>query len=136
MASLPDSFGVLVTALEASSDVPKMDMVTERLLHEERKMKNRENGSTLKDEQAMMAKSKGPKKGNCYRCGKKGHFKRDCRVPVNRFDSKESKSHKAKFTANISEDDGALVVGDSVLITGSLSANWIVVMCAMIKICS
>lgn len=39
LASLPDSFGVLVTALEASSEVPKMDMVSERLLHEERKVK-------------------------------------------------------------------------------------------------
>ena len=32
LASLPDSFSVLVTALEASSDVPKMDIVIERLL--------------------------------------------------------------------------------------------------------
>ncbi len=33
LASLPDSFGVLVTALEASPDVPTMDAVTESLLH-------------------------------------------------------------------------------------------------------
>ncbi len=33
LASLPDSFGVLVTALEVSPDVPTMDAVTERLLH-------------------------------------------------------------------------------------------------------
>ena len=32
LASLPDSFGVLVTALEASSEVPSMEVVTERLL--------------------------------------------------------------------------------------------------------
>ena len=30
---------MLVTALEASADVPKMEVVTERLLHEERKLK-------------------------------------------------------------------------------------------------
>ena len=41
LASLPDSYNVLVTALEANEEVPKMEMVTERLLHEERKMKNR-----------------------------------------------------------------------------------------------
>ena len=34
IASLPESFGVLVTAVKASSEVPKMDVVTERLLHE------------------------------------------------------------------------------------------------------
>ena len=38
LASSPESFGVLVTALEACSEVPKMDVVTERLLHEEQKM--------------------------------------------------------------------------------------------------
>ena len=35
LASLPESFNMLVTALEASSEVPKMETVTERLLHEE-----------------------------------------------------------------------------------------------------
>ncbi len=73
LASLPDYFGFLVTALEASSEVPKMDMVSERLLDQEQKIKNRDNGST-KDEQVMMAKSKGQKKGSCFRCGKKRIF--------------------------------------------------------------
>ena len=41
LASLPDSYNVLVTALEASAEVPKMEVVTERLLHEERKLKTR-----------------------------------------------------------------------------------------------
>ncbi len=84
-----------------------MDMVIERLLHEERKMKNRASKSQDRV---------------CYRCGKKGHFKRDCRVVLD----KDSSSHEAKFTANIPEDDGALVVGDSAMIAGSLSANRIV----------
>ena len=42
LASLPESFNMLVTALEASSEnVPKMEIVTERLLHEERKLKEK-----------------------------------------------------------------------------------------------
>ena len=41
LASLPESYGVLVSALEASSKVPKMDVVTERLLHEEQKQKEK-----------------------------------------------------------------------------------------------
>ena len=37
LASLPDSYDMLVTALEANSEtVPKMEIVTERLLHEKR----------------------------------------------------------------------------------------------------
>ena len=37
LASLPDSFGALVTAFEANEEVPRMEIVTERLLHTERK---------------------------------------------------------------------------------------------------
>ena len=37
LASLPDTYKVLVTALESNSEVPKMELVIERLLHEERK---------------------------------------------------------------------------------------------------
>ncbi len=42
LASLPDSFNMLVTALEANSEtVPNMENVTERLMHEEKKLKER-----------------------------------------------------------------------------------------------
>ena len=41
LASLPERYNVLVTALEASPEVPAFAVVTERLLHEESKMKNR-----------------------------------------------------------------------------------------------
>ena len=43
LVSLLDSYGVLVTALEASENVPSMEVVTERLLlNEERQHKERE----------------------------------------------------------------------------------------------
>ena len=42
LASLPESYNMLVTAMEASPDVPQMEVVTERLLHEERKQKGQE----------------------------------------------------------------------------------------------
>ena len=41
LASLPESLDMLVTALEVNADVPKMDIVRERLLHEEHKQKER-----------------------------------------------------------------------------------------------
>ena len=48
LASLPESYNMLVTALEANSDVPQMEVVTERLLHEERKQQGWEDsGSSL-----------------------------------------------------------------------------------------
>ena len=41
LASLPDTFDALVTALEANEEVPRMEIVTERLLHTERKQKKK-----------------------------------------------------------------------------------------------
>ena len=45
LASLPDSYEMLVTALEANTDVPSMETVIERLLHEEQKLKDKNQGS-------------------------------------------------------------------------------------------
>ena len=53
LASLPNSFNMLVTALEANAEVPSMEVVTERLLHEERKSNERETASS---EKAMLGK--------------------------------------------------------------------------------
>ncbi len=39
LASLPESYNVLVTALEASEKVPKLEVVTERILHQEESSK-------------------------------------------------------------------------------------------------
>ena len=46
LASLPESYSVLVTALEANEDVPKLEVVTEHILHQERKLKYRSGASS------------------------------------------------------------------------------------------
>ena len=43
LASLPESYNILVTALEANTDVPDMKTVIKRLLHKERKIKDRKS---------------------------------------------------------------------------------------------
>ena len=78
-ASLPDSYNVLVTALEASENVPKMEVVTERLLHEERKSKDRADTSTSA-EKAMNSRQRPRRKAlRCHHCGRLGHIKRELR---------------------------------------------------------
>ena len=76
LAGLPESYDVLVTALESRSDtVPGLETVTERLLREEQKLKDREEVSNGK--KLLLSKEK--KTFTCHYSKKPGHFKRDCR---------------------------------------------------------
>ena len=39
LASLPESYNMLVTALEVKAEIPKMEVVTECLIHEQGKLR-------------------------------------------------------------------------------------------------
>ena len=69
LASLPDCYNMLVTALdEANQDVPQMEVVTKRQLHEECKLNDRSSSSgTTK---AMKAYRHKRNVIICYYCGK------------------------------------------------------------------
>ena len=80
LASLPESYSMLVMAFEANGDVPKIEIVTERLLHEERNQKGRaESADTNSMEKVMTSEQRIQRKGvRCHYCKLIGHFKRDC----------------------------------------------------------
>ena len=55
LANLPDSCNVLVTALEAQSEnVPRWELITERLLHQEIKFKERISALRERDRKALI----------------------------------------------------------------------------------
>ena len=60
LASLRESYDMLVMALEASPEVPKLEIVTERFLHEETKQRDKE--SSTKEVKAMTSKHQNPEK--------------------------------------------------------------------------
>ena len=78
LASLPDSYSMLVSALEPNAEVPKLEIVTQRLLHEESKLKERaveETGSEIKAITSQhRASRKGPK---CFECGGFGDIRKN-----------------------------------------------------------
>lgn len=135
LASLPESFNMIVTALEASVDVPKMETVTERLLHEERKMKQRDadaNGDAKAMTSKQKFKGKGPK---CHHCGKFGHIKRNCRnlLRSEQNDEKQSqkgskqKSNKAEVKRKNDNECVGLVVSQALSVkSGEKMNSWIV----------
>ena len=55
LASLPDSYNVLVTVLETQSEnVPRWELVIERLLHQEIKLKERVSTLSESDRKALI----------------------------------------------------------------------------------
>ncbi|KAK4327560.1 hypothetical protein Pmani_001967 [Petrolisthes manimaculis] len=110
LASLPESYDMLVTALEANSEIPKMEFVTEKILHEERKSLVKDNdGINVKQEKAFYGK-KSRKTIKCHHCGKEGHIKRYCWTLKNQQTQQGAGSSGEK--SNSAEgDDGNESVG-------------------------
>ena len=104
LASLPEPFDMMVTALESNAEQPSLEYVTERILHEERKIKERMEREGTSENEALVAGnvsskfSRGPP--TCFHCGIEGHIKRNCKKLKQENEAKakgnKSKKHKSK----------------------------------------
>eukprot|EP00794_Sanderia_malayensis_P004203 gene4203-4765_t len=148
LASLPPSFDVLVTALEASEEVPKMEMVTGRLLREEMKQKEKGAcGGTAHDVKALTSKQRPRKKGPiCNHCGNVGHIKRNCydlqrKKEEVSYKCKQQKAYSTVERHQFSEQDSdsdvvALVVHEKALSSADKNVGWIIDSGATCHICN
>ena len=142
LASLPESFEMLVTALEANSEVPALEVVVERLLHEESK-KNEKGNCKVPCHDALVGRHQKFKDKSlvCYQCGKTGHIRRNCDMTGNKKkESAHMTNHRNKYRTHDSsssdeenEDNNfdeceALIVIDKALSTVSKESKnkWII----------
>ena len=139
LASLPECYSMLVTALEASANVPSLAVVTERLLHEEAKLTSRPSHTS---QEGALVTSKSKKSFRCHYCNKPGHFKKDCEELAAKMKGqskptmpgKKKKTRMGAFKVTItaedesgSESEGTGLVVQYVLSAASKSSNqWIV----------
>ena len=116
LASLPESYGIPVTALEASSEVPStLGVKAER----EAQSRKQLQGSTC-----LLLKKRA---GKCYHCGKTGHFK-NCHFLSNDGGQNKKTSQPTLNKASVgqhSEGECDALVVEHVLQAGAMG-NWIV----------
>ena len=123
LASLPDSYSTLVTALEAMDKVPSWEVVTERLLHEEQKSANKQD-STCSAMVSQHNSSKMKKTIKCYNCGKVGHYKKNCRVPIDK--TKRNYRSDAKFVNVETTQERNITMFASAFSCNSSKSSWII----------
>ena len=96
IGSLPESYDMLVTALEACSEIPNMESITEKIIQEERKIKEKQK--VRREEQAHASQRFKPDDRRCFYCNQSGHIKKFCKKFL---EDQEEKRKKEK--ANIVE---------------------------------
>ena len=126
---------MLVTALEANTEVPEMETVVERLLHEERERKDKVEHREDKDGAlSLRHKGRGPR---CHFCNRFGHIQHNCcewQHNKSAPDSHGQRSGKQKHkvysgetrSKHAQDEVGLVVCAFSAELYVSCCSNWII----------
>ncbi|KAF2359734.1 Zinc finger CCHC-type [Trinorchestia longiramus] len=113
LSSLPDRFSTLVPALEANEKILAWEVVTERLLNEERRQRGGP-GTSDSSEKLLVSFKRNKNLIKCFECGKEGHIKRQCRV----FEERLRKENRT-FQANKAVDARSSSTGETIMFTSA-----------------
>ena len=142
LASLPESYDTLVTALEANERVPSMEIVIDRLLYEERKASER--GESSSNAKGLYHKSQSEKKWQkqirCHYYKKLGHMQKDCyeRALAEKRNEKEKKKTPQRWKGSgksRSSPGVGLITTHALATSSSQSDSWILDSGATCHIC-
>ena len=129
LAGLPESYDVLVTTLASASDtVPALEIVIERLLREEQKLKDKEKSSDTSSAILLTKDQIKKKPFTCHFCKKPGHYKRDCR----KFAQAQGKGKHKHSGGNDAQD--AMVISHALVVNSR--DEWIVDFGATCHMCN
>ena len=131
LVSLPESYNTLVTALEAHEEVPKIEVVTERLLHTERKQKEKlcldsSGDKALAIKRQLSSRQFKDHRGpQCHYCKRYGHIQKNCIERI-RSEGKDKQVETAQKTGRKSKPSKVGLVTRHVLGVQEPSHEWIV----------
>lgn len=129
LANLPDSY-VLVTALKANEDVPKLEVVMERILHQERKSKDRSEASSNTGSAMTTRRSYTKRPNRCNHFGRLGHIKKYSRYLKAENEGQKEKLQKAAAATtheNSDSENSGLVASHALSTSNSVEqSTWIV----------
>ena len=130
LASLPDSYNMLVTAFEANADVPEMDVVTEKLIHDEFKRKEAKKCQNEKVDSAFYSNNQATNKNikKCHHCGKVGHIKKNCwKNPASKNFKKQQKANMVDSSETSGAECSGLLACQALAARSSSGSNeWVV----------
>ncbi|KAF2349144.1 hypothetical protein FHG87_020101 [Trinorchestia longiramus] len=113
LSSLADWFSTLVTVLEAHEKIPAWEVVTERLLNEERRQRDGPGTSDSSDK-LLVSFKRNKKLIKGFECGKEGHIKKQRRV----YEERLKKENRA-FQATKAVDARSSSTGETIMFTSA-----------------